>query len=217
MAGHHHARVAERAAFALRRAAIHERDVVSLARGVIGDAEAHYSAADDEDALAQRPSRRPQARGSRSSSRRVASPVMKAAPVIAGTMWPLSLRVDLEAADEHAAGDALLPPDLARAQLPVGVEAGELRARAGAAGRAIVGIARAEHEASAVRDSRRRGPEQLDVIHLRARGPSHPGGDERPANGRGVVGEGPRAARVPTPDRGPRRGRTSCRPRPRRR
>src|SRR5262245_8679262 len=66
---------------------------------------------------------------------------------------------------EAAADDAFLHPRLARRELAVGREAGELRARAGAAGRAVVGLSRAKDEVARAR-RRRGGPEQLDVIDV---------------------------------------------------
>ena len=69
---------------------------------------------------------------------------------------------------EDAADDALLPPDLARAQLAVGGQAGQLGAGAGAARRAVVGLAGAEHEVPAVGAGRGRRAEQLDVVDLAA-------------------------------------------------
>src|SRR5688572_18273445 len=64
---------------------------------------------------------------------------------------------------EHAPRDALLAPDLAFLQLAVGEEAGELCARAGPAGGAIVGPARAEDEVPALRAGPRRQRGELDV------------------------------------------------------
>ena len=51
---------------------------------------------------------------------------------------------------EDAADDAFLPPDFSLAELAVGAQAGELGTGAGAARRAIVGLARAKHEVLAV-------------------------------------------------------------------
>ena len=51
---------------------------------------------------------------------------------------------------EDAADDALLAPDLARLQFAIGVQAGQLGAGAGAARRAVVGLAGAQHEVLAV-------------------------------------------------------------------
>src|SRR5438093_11159899 len=51
---------------------------------------------------------------------------------------------------EHAADHALLPPHGAGRELAVGRQAGQLGAGAGAAGRAVVGLAGTEHEAAAV-------------------------------------------------------------------
>src|SRR5690606_40937357 len=59
---------------------------------------------------------------------------------------------------------ALLPPHRAGRQQAVLRQAGELRARAGAARRPVVGVAGAEHEAARVGDGA--GAEQLDVIDL---------------------------------------------------
>src|SRR6185503_14205678 len=66
---------------------------------------------------------------------------------------------------EAAADDALLDPGLAFGELAVGREAGELRARPGAAGRAVVRLARAQHEVARARGGRGR-PEQLHVIDV---------------------------------------------------
>src|SRR6185436_10063635 len=66
---------------------------------------------------------------------------------------------------EAAADDALLHPGLAFGELAVGREAGELRARPGAAGRAVVRLARAQHEVARARGGRGR-PEQLHVIDV---------------------------------------------------
>src|SRR5690606_2537574 len=68
----------------------------------------------------------------------------------------------LVAALELAADHTGLAPQLARLQLAVGRQAGQLGAGAGAAGRAVVGLAGAQHEVAAV------GlgvvGEQLDVV-----------------------------------------------------
>ena len=75
---------------------------------------------------------------------------------------------------EDAADDALLPPDLALAELAVGDQARELGAGAGAAGRAIVGLAGAEDEVLAVGTGRGGRAEQLDVVDLAAVGARDP-------------------------------------------
>src|SRR5581483_7530909 len=67
---------------------------------------------------------------------------------------------------EAAAEDAFLHPRLALGELAVGGEAGELRARAGAAGRAVVRLARAEHEVTRLRAGGNSGAEQLDVVDI---------------------------------------------------
>ncbi len=72
---------------------------------------------------------------------------------------------------EDAADDALLAPDLARLEFAVGVEARELGAGAGAAGRAVVRLAGAEDEVLAVGAGRGGRSEQLDVVDLAAIGP----------------------------------------------
>src|SRR4051794_24512144 len=69
---------------------------------------------------------------------------------------------------EDAADDALLPPDLARGERAVGHQAGDLRAGAGAAGGAVVRLARAEDEVLAVRPRIARRAVQLDVVDLAA-------------------------------------------------
>src|SRR5690606_28573379 len=51
---------------------------------------------------------------------------------------------------ELAANDTGLAPDLSRRELAVGGQAGQFGAGAGAAGRAVVGLAGAEHEVAAV-------------------------------------------------------------------
>src|SRR5258705_894695 len=60
----------------------------------------------------------------------------------------LSIR-DRQRSFKHAANDALLPPDLARLELSVGIQASKLRARPGAARRTVIRPARAKHEISA--------------------------------------------------------------------
>ncbi|CAM2160551.1 hypothetical protein PT2222_80135 [Paraburkholderia tropica] len=69
---------------------------------------------------------------------------------------------------EHAADDALLLPHGARRKRRVGGEAGDLRARAGAARRAVVRLAGAQHEVAAVEARRRRIGEQFDMVDQRA-------------------------------------------------
>ena len=71
-----------------------------------------------------------------------------------------------DAAFEDAAHDALLPPDFAGRELAVGVEAGQLGAGAGAAGRAVVGLAGAEHEILAIGAGRVWRTEEFDVVDL---------------------------------------------------
>src|SRR5438045_1786372 len=68
------------------------------------------------------------------------------------------------AAFEETADDALLPPDLTLAQFAVFEEAGELRARPGAARRAVIRLARAHHEVAAVCIRPMRRPEELHMI-----------------------------------------------------
>src|SRR5437879_4859412 len=89
---------------------------------------------------------------------------------------------DAERALEDAADDALLPPDVALAQLAVGEEAGELGAGPGAAGRAVVCHAGAEDEIAAVGVGVARGAEQLDVIDQAAVGAGDALALQRPAD-----------------------------------
>src|SRR5512146_57335 len=74
------------------------------------------------------------------------------------------------AADELAAKNAFLNPRLAFGQFAVGSQAGELGARAGAAGRTIVCLAGAKHEVAAVRRLIVRRAEQLDMVDFFAAG-----------------------------------------------
>src|SRR5581483_3519868 len=67
---------------------------------------------------------------------------------------------------EDAADHALLPPDLARLELAVGIQTGQLGARSGAAWRTVVRLAGAQYEVLAVRSRARRMAEQLDVVDL---------------------------------------------------
>ena len=119
---------------------------------------------------------------------------------------------------EHAADDALLPPDLALAELAVGDQAGELGAGAGAAGRAVVGPARGRARSSCCRAWGLSGGPNSSMWSISAPSvPVIPLRDQRLADPPGHVGQafdvgdarGPRRARAP--------GRTSCRPRRRRR
>src|SRR6185312_5508432 len=71
-----------------------------------------------------------------------------------------------KAAGEAAADETLLHPRLALRELPVGRETGEFRARPRAAGRAVVGASRAEHEIAAARLRERRCAEELHVVDL---------------------------------------------------
>src|SRR5207244_13342260 len=88
-----------------------------------------------------------------------------------------------------AADDALLPPDLALAQLAVGHQAGELGAGAGAAGRTVIRPAGAEHEVAAVGRPIARRAEQLDVVDLLPLSASNAAADERPPDAPGEVGQ----------------------------
>jgi hypothetical protein len=65
----------------------------------------------------------------------------------AGIDFPFPHR---DAAFKYAANNAFLFPDLTFADFPVGIEAGQLGAGSGAAGRAIVGLPRTENEILAV-------------------------------------------------------------------
>src|SRR2546426_2121610 len=88
---------------------------------------------------------------------------------------------------EHAADHALLPPHGAGRKLAVGRQAGQLGAGAGAAGRAVVGLAGTEHEAAAVGVWRRR--EELDVVDLGAVAAGDAVGGQRLAYAPGGVGQ----------------------------
>ncbi|MNZ87507.1 hypothetical protein D3C78_1063670 [compost metagenome] len=68
----------------------------------------------------------------------------------------------LVAAVELAAGNAGLDPGLAFGELAVGGQAGQLGAGAGAAGRAVIGLAGAHDEVAAV--GIRVGGKQLDMV-----------------------------------------------------
>src|ERR687887_2519089 len=81
--------------------------------------------------------------------------------------------MDLAVRDPHgpledAADDALLSPDLPLPKFAVRVEAGQLGARARAARRAVVGLARAEHEILAVHAVEFGRREEFDVVYLLA-------------------------------------------------
>src|ERR1019366_8836522 len=71
---------------------------------------------------------------------------------------------DGDAAVEGGAGDAFLAPDLAGFQLAIGVEAGQFRAGAGAARRAVVGFTGAEDEVLAVGAFHGGVAKEFDVI-----------------------------------------------------
>ena len=109
----------------------------------------------------------------------VDSAVIQARPRMAGRMrpgCPRGVPAGLEAAADHA----LLHPGRAGREVAVGGQAGQLGAGAGAAGRAVVGLAGAQHEVARVGAGRRR--EQLDVVDLRAVRPGDALGHERAAD-----------------------------------
>src|SRR5258706_7543038 len=83
---------------------------------------------------------------------------------------------------EVAADDALLPPRRALGQLSIGGEAREPRARSRAARRAVVGVARAQHEVAAIVGVAPRLPQKLDVIDLAAVATRDRGPRERAAH-----------------------------------
>src|SRR4029077_18067322 len=74
---------------------------------------------------------------------------------------------------EHAPDDALLPPDIARPQLAVGVQTGKFGARPSPARRPVVRPSGAQDEVSPVvaRVVRRAG--DLDMVDFRPVGPGH--------------------------------------------
>ena len=71
------------------------------------------------------------------------------------------------AADEDTADQALLDPRFVLGQFAVRGETGELRARARAAGRPVIGLARAQHEVPAVNAGQFAGRKELHVIDQR--------------------------------------------------
>src|ERR1017187_1338567 len=90
---------------------------------------------------------------------------------------------------EDAADDALLTPDLAGQQFAIGVEAGQLGAGSGAAGRAVVGFTGTEHEVLAIGAGSGGFSEELDVIDLAAIRAGDAVGGETPADAPGKIGE----------------------------
>src|SRR5580698_432653 len=72
-----------------------------------------------------------------------------------------------EAAFENTTDDAFLAPDLAGSEKAFRIQAGQLGAGAGATRRAVVLLARAEHEVPAVYSLSERGAVELDVINFR--------------------------------------------------
>ena len=73
---------------------------------------------------------------------------------------------ELEAALEHGAQDALLPPDLAWSEQSVGSQASQFGARPGAARRAVISLAGAENKIATVIGRAVRVREQFDVVDL---------------------------------------------------
>ena len=144
----------------------------------------------------------------------VASAVTYAVPVIRG--------IDLPALHADTTPSKTLPTMLScrqtspAAQLAVGGQARELRARAGAARRAVVRLAGAEDEVAAVVRGVARRAEQFDVVDLGA----VRAGDALLLQGLpdppGEVGQRFDAAQVELLAVVAARGRTSCRPRRRR-
>src|SRR5262249_30633567 len=90
---------------------------------------------------------------------------------------------------EDTADDAFLTPELALGELAVGQQAGDLRAGASAARRAIVSLPRAEYEVLAIGARHGRWAEELDVIDLRAGVPRHALRREGLANPPGDFGQ----------------------------
>src|SRR5690606_16764823 len=89
---------------------------------------------------------------------------------------------------ELAANDTGLAPDLSRREFAVGGQAGQFGAGAGAAGRAVVGLAGAEHEVAAV--GVLVGAEKLDVVDAPIAPASDALGFQGLADGPGVIREG---------------------------
>src|SRR5438309_11044696 len=75
---------------------------------------------------------------------------------------------------EDTAHDALLPPGFSRREFSVFVKARHLRARPGAAWRAVVRSAGTQHEVAAVGIAAPRRSEKLDVVDDRAILAGHP-------------------------------------------
>ena len=148
-------------------ACIEHPNLPTLPCQIVGGAAANDAAADHNRGLVVLPRYLiPKRNGSFGSITSRTSPLMNARPVIVGMTPPVRFPI---LAREDAADDRLLPPDLARRQLSIGREAGELRAGAGAAGRAIVLAAGAEHKIPRVGDGRiARRTDQLDVVDLGA-------------------------------------------------
>ena len=96
----------------------------------------------------------------------MASAVTYAVPVMNGAISPVRRSHQRYRRREHTADHALLHPDLALGQLAIGGETSELGAGPGSARRAIVRLARAQHEIPAVRAGRGRRHEHLDVVDL---------------------------------------------------
>ena len=165
------------------------------------------------DRIRRHAARMPQANGSRSSKHRRPSAMMCAWPVMVGTTdTPSPLACDSVASNtlpimlscRHTAPSA---------QLAVGGEARHFRARAGAARRAVVGVARTQHEVAAVDAVARAG--SRTARYGRSCAPSAPVmpcaiSASRIADAeRGQLGD---VRRAPARGRARRRGKTSCRP-----
>src|SRR5207249_2064387 len=78
--------------------------------------------------------------------------------------WPVEPAI---ARGEKTAVDALLHPHLAFVEFVLGGQARKLRARAGAARRAVVSFARTKDKVTRTRPGIGRRAEQLDMVHLR--------------------------------------------------
>src|SRR5262249_10353313 len=90
---------------------------------------------------------------------------------------------------EDAADDALLPPDLAFAELAVGDEAGELGAGPGAARGTVVRLSRTEDKVPPVGVRRARRAAQFDMVDLGAVGAGNVGSRQGITHGPGDVGK----------------------------
>src|ERR1700734_1118894 len=94
-----------------------------------------------------------------------------------------------EACFEDTTDHAFLAPSLAGCEKAIGIQAGQLGAGAGAAGRAVVFLPWTEHEVPGVKAGSLRGTVELDVIDFRSLRALNLVGGEGLANGPGEADE----------------------------